>query len=87
MEVLYKSTRSNGSGVKASTAILKGLSDDGGLFVPDHIPELDKSLGELAKMTYQEVTFSNNTISKRCRNTSFLLGRKLLPKSSLELKL
>ena len=42
MEVIYRSTRSNGAPVTASQAILKGLSDDGGLFVPDHIPTLDK---------------------------------------------
>ncbi len=57
MEVYYNSTRSAGNPVKASTAILKGLSDDGGLFVPDHIPALDKSLAELAKMSYQEVAY------------------------------
>ncbi len=57
MEVLYNSTRSAGNPVKASTAILKGLSDDGGLFVPDHIPALDKSVEELSKMTYQEVAY------------------------------
>ncbi len=57
MEVLYNSTRSAGNPVKASTAILKGLSDDGGLFVPDHIPTLDKSVEELSQMTYQEVAY------------------------------
>ena len=57
MEVLYNSTRSKGNPVKASEAILKGLSDDGGLFVPDHIPALDKSLKELSEMTYQEVAY------------------------------
>lgn len=57
MEVLYNSTRSKGNPVKASEAILKGLSDDGGLFVPDHIPALDKSLRELSGMTYQEVAY------------------------------
>jgi len=57
MEVYYNSTRSAGNPVKASTAILKGLSDDGGLFVPDHIPALDKSPAELAKMSYQEVAY------------------------------
>ena len=51
MEVIYRSTRSNGAPVTASQAILKGLSDDGGLFVPDHIPTLDKSFKELAGMT------------------------------------
>ena len=57
MEVLYKSTRNGEIGVKASEAILKGLSEDGGLFVPDHIPALDKSLQELAGMNYREVAY------------------------------
>ena len=57
MEVLYNSTRDNGIQVKASEAILKGLSDDGGLFVPDHIPTLEKSLKELAGMSYKEVAY------------------------------
>lgn len=42
MEVWYSSTRNGGIRIKASEAILKGLSEDGGLFVPDHIPELEK---------------------------------------------
>ena len=57
MEVIYRSTRSNSEPVTASQAILKGLSDDGGLFVPDHIPALDKSLLELAGMSYQQVAY------------------------------
>ena len=57
MEVLYNSTRNNGMQAKASEAILKGLSEDGGLFVPDHIPMLDKGLKDLAAMTYQEVAY------------------------------
>lgn len=56
-EVCYRGTRSNGQAVKASQAILKGLCEDGGLFVPDHIPMLDKSLGELAGMSYQEIAY------------------------------
>ena len=56
-EVLYNSTRSNGTPVKASEAILKGLSDDGGLFVPDRIPALDKSLKELSGLTYKKVAY------------------------------
>jgi len=57
MEVLYKSTRSSQEPVSASVAILKGLTEDGGLFVPDHIPALDKSLKELAAMSYQEIAY------------------------------
>ncbi len=57
MEVLYKSTRDDNQKVQASQAILKGLSGDGGLFVPDHIPALDRPLKELAKMNYQETAY------------------------------
>ena len=57
MEVLYKSTRSSQEPVSASMAILKGLTEDGGLFVPDHIPALDKSLKELAAMSYQDIAY------------------------------
>jgi len=57
MEVLYKSTRSNSEPVKASEAILKGLAEDGGLFVPDHIPALDVSIEALSKMSYREVAY------------------------------
>lgn len=57
MEVLYSSTRSKSAPVKASEAILKGLAEDGGLFVPDYIPALDKSLEELAGMDYRQVAY------------------------------
>ena len=32
--ILYHSTRNNNDKLKASEAVLKGLADDGGLFVP-----------------------------------------------------
>ena len=55
--VKYFSTRGGGEAVSASEAILKGLAEDGGLFFPDHIPALTKSLKELSEMTYQEVAY------------------------------
>ncbi len=57
MDILYKSTRSNSEPVTASQAILKGLADDGGLFVPVQIPELGISLEELSKLSYQETAY------------------------------
>ena len=57
MEVLYSSTRNKEKKVTASQAILKGLSEDGGLFVPDHIPALDMPLKDLAGKSYQEVAY------------------------------
>ena len=57
MELSYQSTRGGETGVTASQAILKGLADDGGLFMPTFIPKLDKTMEELAGMTYQETAY------------------------------
>lgn len=57
MGLLYKSTRSENETVKASEAILKGLADDGGLFVPASVPKLEVSLSQLSKLSYQEVAY------------------------------
>ena len=65
MEVFYNSTRSKGTAVRASEAILKGLTDDGGLFVPDHIPALDKSLRELSQMDYRQAAYEVLKLSIR----------------------
>ena len=58
MNLLYKSTRDAEKTVTPSQAILKGLADDGGLFVPVSIPKLPVSLGELKEMTYQEIAYT-----------------------------
>ena len=57
MQVLYKSTRGKEQAVTASMAILKGLSEDGGLFVPERIPQLDVPMDKLAQMTYQKTAY------------------------------
>lgn len=57
MNLLYKSTRNSEKTVTASEAILKGLAEDGGLFVPTSIPKLDVSLEELKDMNYQETAY------------------------------
>ena len=57
MEVLYSSTRDSGKCVTASQAILKGLSEDGGLFVPDHIPTLSCSMRDLVGKNYQDTAY------------------------------
>ena len=58
MNLQYKSTRNDGITVTASEAILKGLADDGGLFVPVEIPKLSVSMEELKDMTYQETAYA-----------------------------
>lgn len=57
MQILYKSTRGKEQAATASMAILKGLSEDGGLFVPERIPQLDVPMDKLAQMTYQETAY------------------------------
>ena len=47
MELMYTSTRNANEKVTASQAILKGLAEDGGLFVPEQLPTLDKTVDEL----------------------------------------
>ncbi len=58
MELIYKSTRNSDETATASMAILKGLADEGGLFVPDFIPSFDVTLDELAGMDYREVAYN-----------------------------
>ena len=57
MNLTYQSTRGGESGLTASQAILKGLADDGGLFMPTSIPKLDVTMEELAGMSYQETAY------------------------------
>ena len=57
MNITYQSTRGGERGLTASQAILKGLAVDGGLFMPDQISQLDVSMGQLAKMSYQEIAY------------------------------
>ena len=57
MSFLYRNTRKKEEAVTASQAILQGLGSDGGLFVPDEIPQMDISLTELAKMDYRGLAY------------------------------
>ncbi len=58
MEVIkYKSTRGGQKSVSASQAILKGLADDGGLFMPEKFPKFDFKFKELMWKGYKEVAY------------------------------
>ena len=57
MQILYDSTRGGEKNVTASQAILKGLADDGGLFVPQSVPALDIDIQTLAGLSYKETAF------------------------------
>ncbi len=56
-EVFYSSTRGDKDRISASQAILRGLAPDGGLYVPDHIPQLEKSMRQISQLSYQETAY------------------------------
>ncbi len=55
--MLYHSTRDKKLTAKASEAILRGIAPDGGLYVPEEIPKLDKSFTQLAKLDYPHLAY------------------------------
>lgn len=55
--MLYVSTRNAEEKVTASQAVLKGLAENGGLFVPEQIPVLDVPVEKLVDMTYQQTAY------------------------------
>lgn len=51
----YISTRNKNNKVSFSEALVKGISEDGGLFVPESFPQIsDLDLNEMLEMTYEE---------------------------------
>ena len=52
----YFSTREKNIVVSPSEAIVKGISEDGGLFVPEMIPKMD-SVESMIHMTYKELAY------------------------------
>ncbi len=51
----YNSTRDNSVSVSSAEAIIKGLSADGGLFIPESIPELtSETIAQMTNMSYRE---------------------------------
>jgi len=55
--IKYVGTRNKEITATASEAILKGICEDGGLFIPEEFPVLDKSLEELSKLSYQDLAY------------------------------
>ena len=54
-QMIYRSTRGSHITATPSGAILQGLAPDGGLFVPDRIPEYPGTLDRLTQQSYKEV--------------------------------
>ncbi|MCQ2492639.1 MAG: threonine synthase [Lachnospiraceae bacterium] len=58
MDLIYRSTRNDNETATASEAILKGLANNSGLFVPTKVPALDVTFDELVKMDYRETAYA-----------------------------
>ncbi len=58
MDIKYRSTRGEAKEYFASEAIIRGLADDGGLFVPTKLPAPDFSLNDLCAMDYKGVAYN-----------------------------
>lgn len=55
--IRYKSTRGGASGLTFETAVFEGLAPDGGLLVPDHIPDVSATYKSWAKLSFDELAF------------------------------
>jgi threonine synthase len=53
----YKSTRGDKKRVLSAEAIIKGIADDGGLFVPETIPRGNEDLYKFKSINYKELAF------------------------------
>ncbi|MCW6682781.1 threonine synthase [Aerococcaceae bacterium NML160702] len=56
-ELMYHSTRNKTERITASQAILKGIAADGGLYVPEYIPQVDFNWTHLGECSYQEIAY------------------------------
>lgn len=53
----YTSTRGQLNNVTSTSAILKGISEDGGLFVPTVLPQIDFDIKDLSRFSYKELAY------------------------------
>ncbi len=53
----YLSTRGGDAGLSFQDTVLTGLARDGGLLLPETIPDVSNRLGELEKLDYQSLAF------------------------------
>lgn len=55
--MFYHSTRGGDAGLPFQSTVLTGLARDGGLMLPDTIPDVSSRLGELAELDYPSLAF------------------------------
>ena len=55
--IKYQSTRGSKNIKTAAQAVIQGIAEDKGLYVPDSIPALPKKISELTGKSYREIAF------------------------------
>ncbi len=53
----YKSTRGSKEYKTSCEAIIKGIAEDGGLYVPESMPKLEKDLAQLIDLPYNDLAY------------------------------
>ncbi len=56
-KIQYKSTRNDSISITSAEAILKGIADDGGLFIPTSIPKLEIQIHDMIEFDYKELAY------------------------------
>ena len=55
--IFYHSTRGNKEKKLSSEAIVYGIADDGGLFIPTEIPKIKADYNQLKELDYNELAY------------------------------
>ena len=55
--IKYQSTRGSQNIKTAAEAVIQGIAEDRGLYVPNSIPALPKTVEELVGKSYREIAF------------------------------
>ena len=55
--IMYESTRGSKQFKTGAQAVIQGIAEDRGLYVPQEVPALPKPIGEMVGMTYKQVAF------------------------------
>ena len=56
--IMYKSTRGSQNYKTASQAVIQGIAEDKGLYVPERVPALPVKIEELVGKPYKDVAFA-----------------------------
>ena len=55
--IMYESTRGSQQYKTAAQAVIKGIAEDKGLYVPHDVPTLPMPIEDMVGMTYKQVAF------------------------------